>query len=284
MPNNHYDVVIIGTGAGGGTLASKLAPTGKKILLLERGDYVPREKDNWSSAVVNLQGEVQHQGSVEGSRRQGPSSRTPTTTSAATRSSTARRCSVCARRTSARFAIMAASHQPGRSPTTIWNLTTTRPRINTTCTASAARIRPSRLRAAPIRIRRSAMSRACSNLSDDFARHGLKPFHTPLGIMLDEKTPHKSTCIRCNTCDGFPCLVHAKSDAQVLGVDPALTYPNVSLMTNAYVERLETSPSGREVTKILVKRNGSLRGDLRRCGGGLRRRHQLRRAAAAVGE
>ena len=56
MPNNHYDIVIIGTGAGGGTLASKLAPTGKKILLLERGDYVPREKDNWSSAVVNLQG------------------------------------------------------------------------------------------------------------------------------------------------------------------------------------------------------------------------------------
>ena len=56
MPNNHYDVLIIGTGAGGATLASKLAPTGKKILLLERGDYVPREKDNWSSAAVNLQG------------------------------------------------------------------------------------------------------------------------------------------------------------------------------------------------------------------------------------
>ena len=61
----------------------------------------------------------------------------------------------------------------------------------------------------------------------------------------------------CNTCDGFPCLVHAKSDAQVLGVDPALTCPNVSLMTNAYVERLETSPSGREVTKALIKRNGA---------------------------
>jgi len=44
--NNHYDVIIIGTGAGGGTLAYKLAPSGKKILLLERGDYVPREKDN----------------------------------------------------------------------------------------------------------------------------------------------------------------------------------------------------------------------------------------------
>ena len=51
---NHYDVIIIGTGAGGGTLAYKLAPSGKKILLLERGDYVPREKDNWSTKAVNL--------------------------------------------------------------------------------------------------------------------------------------------------------------------------------------------------------------------------------------
>ena len=46
---NHYDVIIIGTGAGGGTLAHRLAPTGKKILVLERGDFLPREKDNWSA-------------------------------------------------------------------------------------------------------------------------------------------------------------------------------------------------------------------------------------------
>jgi len=52
--HNHYDVIIIGTGAGGGTLAYKLAPSGKKILLLERGDYVPREKDNWSTRAVKF--------------------------------------------------------------------------------------------------------------------------------------------------------------------------------------------------------------------------------------
>ena len=53
--NNHYDVIIIGSGAGGGTLAYRLAPSGKKILLIERGDYVPREKDNWSSRAVNVE-------------------------------------------------------------------------------------------------------------------------------------------------------------------------------------------------------------------------------------
>ena len=56
---NHFDVIIIGTGAGGGTLAHKLAPTGKRILLLERGGYVPREKDNWNPRAVNLEGKYQ---------------------------------------------------------------------------------------------------------------------------------------------------------------------------------------------------------------------------------
>src|SRR5262245_51683350 len=47
--NEHYDVIIIGSGAGGGTLAHRLAPSGKRILILERGDYLRREPDNWDS-------------------------------------------------------------------------------------------------------------------------------------------------------------------------------------------------------------------------------------------
>jgi len=94
-------------------------------------------------------------------------------------------------------------------------------------------------------------------LSNDFARLGLRPFHTPLGVMLDEKDPHASRCIRCETCDGFPCLVYAKSDAQVCAVDPALQHANVTLFTDAYVERLETDASGRQVSKLIVKHNGA---------------------------
>jgi choline dehydrogenase-like flavoprotein len=94
-------------------------------------------------------------------------------------------------------------------------------------------------------------------LSDDFARLGLRPFHVPLGVLLDEDNPRKSRCIRCGTCDGHPCLVSAKADAQVLCVDPALEHPNVTLLTGAYVARLETSPSGREVTRVIVERNGA---------------------------
>ena len=59
MSSNHYDVIIAGTGAGGGTLLHKLAPSGKKILILERGDYVKREKDNWNPLEVNVHGKYQ---------------------------------------------------------------------------------------------------------------------------------------------------------------------------------------------------------------------------------
>src|SRR5262245_3194241 len=55
MSTNHYDVIIIGSGAGGGTLAYHLAPSGKRILILERGDYVTREKQNWDSRSVNVE-------------------------------------------------------------------------------------------------------------------------------------------------------------------------------------------------------------------------------------
>ena len=49
--NEHFDVIIIGTGAGGGTLLNRLAPSGKRILVLERGPFLPREKDNWNYHV-----------------------------------------------------------------------------------------------------------------------------------------------------------------------------------------------------------------------------------------
>ncbi len=49
MSADRYDVIIIGSGAGGGTLAHRLAPSGKRILIVERGDYLPREQENWSS-------------------------------------------------------------------------------------------------------------------------------------------------------------------------------------------------------------------------------------------
>ena len=93
-------------------------------------------------------------------------------------------------------------------------------------------------------------------LHEDWQKCGYKPFHLPVGVMLDEDHREKSPCIRCGSCDGFPCLVNAKADSQVVCVDPALQYQNVTLLTNALVVRLESRGTGREVTGVVVERDG----------------------------
>src|SRR5262249_1520314 len=91
-------------------------------------------------------------------------------------------------------------------------------------------------------------------LHDELARLGHQPFHVPLGIRLDEKNQQKSPCIRCATCDGHPCLVNAKADAQTMCVDPALQHESVTLLTNAAVTKLETGAAGREISRVHVQR------------------------------
>ena len=94
-------------------------------------------------------------------------------------------------------------------------------------------------------------------LSDDLTAAGYHPFHAPCGIMLDEADRPASACIRCASCDGYPCLVHAKADAEVIAVRPLLGRPNVTLLVNSEVTRLQTSPSGRTVTGVVVQRDGN---------------------------
>jgi choline dehydrogenase-like flavoprotein len=102
-------------------------------------------------------------------------------------------------------------------------------------------------------------------LFDDLTVAGYHPFPAPCGIMLNEQDMPASKCIRCQTCDGFPCLVHAKADAEVLGVRPALEFPNVTLLRNSKVLKLTTSTDGRSVKEVVVERDGeaeTFRGDI----------------------
>jgi choline dehydrogenase-like flavoprotein len=102
-------------------------------------------------------------------------------------------------------------------------------------------------------------------LHDDLAKCGYHPFHSPNGVMLNEAQPQFGACIRCNNCDGFPCLLGAKSDAEVIGVRPALEHANVTLLTEAKAIKLKSDPSGRTVTEVVVEYDGeqtSYRGDI----------------------
>ena len=99
--------------------------------------------------------------------------------------------------------------------------TTRKPSISIRCTASVASTPLTRGRAR-VPFSRVKHEPRIQKLNDDLVKRGLKPFHVPLGVLLDESDPHKSKCIKCETCDGYPCMIHAKSDAHVICVDPAL--------------------------------------------------------------
>jgi choline dehydrogenase-like flavoprotein len=106
---------------------------------------------------------------------------------------------------------------------------------------------------APVSVAACLARAAHSAISDAMTDAGYHAFHAPCGILPDEADRPASTCIRCATCDGYPCLVHApESDAEVIAVRPLLDMPNVTLLVNSEVVRLETDPSGRTVTSVLV--------------------------------
>jgi choline dehydrogenase-like flavoprotein len=255
--NDHFDVIIIGTGAGGGTLAYRLAPSGKKILLIERGPYLPREKDNWSTRAVNAEGKY-HTREVW---RDKDGKDLHPHTSHYVGGNTKFYGSALFRLRKQDFDEV--RHHGGVSPAWPISYDDLEPYYTEAERLYHVHGREGEdptepWRSSPYPHPAITHEPRIQQLSDDFASSGLRPFHTPLGVMLDEKNPRKSPCIRCSTCDGHPCLINAKADAQVCCVDPALEYPNVRLMTDAKVTRLETSASGRNINKVIVEHHGEI--------------------------
>lgn len=255
LNGNSIDVIIIGTGAGGGTLLRRLAPTGKRILVLERGDYIPREKDNWNPSAVNLKGKYQ----TKETWRDDKGGDLHPHTNYCVGGNTKFYGAALFRLRKEDFGEL--RHHGGVSPAWPVSYDEMEPYYTEAEEMYCVHghrgedpTEPPRSRDYP----HPAVSHEprIQQLSDDFKRLGMKPFHTPLGVMLNESNRRTSRCIRCATCDGFPCLVNAKADAQVVAVDPSLAYENVTLLTNTKVERLLTSASGREVTGVEVTREG----------------------------
>ena len=249
----HYDIAIIGTGAGGGTLLHAMAGRGKRILVLERGDYVPREKANWNTRAVNVEGRYQTKETWRDREGRPLHPHTNYYVGGNTKFYGA-----------ALFRLRREDfgeikHWGGISPA--WPIEYEDLEPYYTAAERLYHVHGERgvdptdpPASAPYPHPPVSHEPRIQRLHDDWARLGLRPFHVPLGIMLDEADPRGSRCIRCETCDGHPCLVGAKSDAQVVCVDPALRDPNVTLLTNAHVTKLETGASGREVTRLVVKR------------------------------
>src|SRR4051794_18357926 len=289
---DHYDVIIIGTGAGGGTLAHRLAPSGKKILLLERGGYLPREVENWDSREVF--GRERYVTTEHWYDKHG-----------------------AAFRPHAQYFVGgntkvyggAVFRLPGRDfgggghyggapppgagspphpapppPAGAGGPPLPRPAGGGPAPPPPARAGPTsypdlepyygeaeRLypvhgqagedpteppRSGPFPYPAVSHEPRIQQLHDDLARIGHRPFHLPVGVDLDESDPEAGRCVRCDRFDGFPCLTDGKADSHVVCVRPALKHPNVTLLTHARVQRLDADASGRSVQRVVVDRKG----------------------------
>lgn len=255
MDTQPYDVIIIGSGAGGGTLTWALASTGKRVLLIERGDHVRREPQNWDSRAVNIEGRYATK-DVWTDRDGKP---LHPHTNYFVGGNTKFYGAALFRLRERDFGEV--RHHGGISPA--WPVSYADMEPYYTRAEALYEVHGRRgvdptdpPASAPYPFPAVSHEPRIQKLHDALEATGHRPFHVPLGIRLNEHDHRASRCVRCATCDGFPCLVHAKSDAEVMCVEPALTHPNVTLMTNTLVTRLETSASGREVTRVHVERAG----------------------------
>ncbi|MEU2420138.1 GMC family oxidoreductase [Streptomyces sp. NPDC007851] len=254
-----YDVIVIGTGAGGGTLAHRLAPSGKRVLILERGGYLPRERDNWDSTAVFVK--AKYRAPEFWLDRHGKAF--PPEVNYYVGGNTKFYGAALFRLRPEDFGEL--RHHDGISPAWPIGYHDLEPYYTQ---AEHLYLVHGRHGEDPSEGPCGAQyayppvehEPRIEQLSMDLEKQGLHPFHLPIGVNLtqdeDGRATRSSVCIRCDRVDGFPCLVRAKSDAQVICVEPALEHPNVDMITNARVTRLETDPAGRSVTSVVAELPG----------------------------
>jgi choline dehydrogenase-like flavoprotein len=251
-----YEVIIVGTGAGGGTLAHTLANAGRKILMLERGNFLPRETENWTPESVFVDGRYISPETWYDADGHPFQPQVHYFVGGATKLYGAALYRLRPQDfdelkhvdgVSPAWPISYADLEPyytkaewlyqvhgehGTDPTEgPWSKQYPWPAVS-----HEPRIR---------------------EIVDGMTAAGYHPFPAPCGILLDEADRARSTCIRCTWCDGYPCLVHAKADAETIAVRPLLDLPNVTLLVDAEVVRLETDGTGRTVTGVVVQRDGN---------------------------
>lgn len=252
---NQYDIIIIGTGSGGSTMAHKLAESGKKILILERGGFIPKEKENWDPHEVVTKGRYRpndvwfdqddkpfkpfiHYNVGGNSKMYG----------------------------AALFRFREQDfeklmHYGGESPA--WPLSyetfepyyeiaerlyTTHGKMGLDPTEPANR---NEYPLPPL-----PYEPLIKDLEANMRKIGLQPFPLPMGVRLPQDYTQTEAPVMLENFDGFPDLTDSKADAQVMCIRPALLNRNVTLLTHAYVERLETNASGTRVTRVLADIKG----------------------------
>jgi choline dehydrogenase-like flavoprotein len=250
---NQYDIIIIGTGAGGGTLVHALKDSGKKILVLERGTYLPREKENWDSIEVFHHDRYHTKEIWKTNDEKDFHPQTGYWVGGNTKVYGA-----------ALFRLREQNfegviHYDGITPE--WPLkykdyepyyAAAEKLYNVHGKGGEDPTEPFRSSGYP----NPPVSHEprIQEIHDELVKKGYHPFRLPIGVKLNEHDKLNSECIRCDTCDGFPCMIHAKADADINCVRPSLSDTNITLMTEVKATRLVTDASGKTVTVVEAER------------------------------
>ncbi|MCB0517780.1 MAG: GMC family oxidoreductase [Saprospiraceae bacterium] len=250
---NTYDIIIIGTGAGGGTLAYKLAPSGKKILILERGDFIPREKENWDTEEVFLKG--RYKANENWKDKNGKEFHPGIHYCVG--GNTKVYGSALLRMREKDFGEL--QHHGGISPAWPIDYHDLAPyyleaeklysvhgeRGTDPCEPNE----PAPFPEPPLE-----HEPRIQELFDDLKELGLKPFPLPIGVKLTKEAGDAPAVL--DRFDGFPDPSGAKADSHEVCIKKALQYPNVTLVTGAFVEHLATNATGTEIKEVHVIKDG----------------------------
>ncbi|HVW03734.1 MAG TPA: GMC family oxidoreductase [Vicinamibacterales bacterium] len=254
MLQDHADIIIIGSGAGGGTMAQALASTGARVLVIERGEAVPQEPANWDPT------EVWKHLRYRTTERwlDGDGERFQPYTHYNVGGNTKFWGSVLYRLRREDFQTL--EHVDGVSPAWPIDYDTLAPYYDRAerlySVHGAVGDDPTEPPRGPYPYAPIPHAPEMAVIVDALKQQGLHPSPLPLGLL---RPGEPGGCILCNTCNSFPCRIHAKSDAEVCAVLPAIASPNVELLTRAYAERLVTDPSGRRIDAVEIVRDGERR-------------------------
>jgi len=245
---NTFDIIIIGSGAGGGTIARELASTGATILIVERGDFIPQEDHNWNPASVwkDLRYRTTETWLDEAGRSFRPY------THYCVGGNTKFWGTVMYRLRPSDF--KEVQHAEGISPAWPIDYDALAPYYDRAEAMyevhGEAGLDPTEGPRKPYPFPPVPHSKVVGSIVEQLKAQGLHPSPLPLGL--------RENCVFCNTCNSFPCKIHAKSDADVCAVRPATASGNVTLWVNATARKLVTDSTGQKIEAVEIERGGGV--------------------------
>ncbi|MEO6229071.1 MAG: GMC family oxidoreductase [Ferruginibacter sp.] len=252
---NHYDIIIIGTGSGGGTIAGKLASSGKRILILERGGFIPKEKQNWDPHEVVTVGRYRPK---ENWYDQDDKPFLPYIHYNVGGNSKMYGAALFRFRETD---FKEVKHYGGTSPAWPFGYETLAPYYDVAEQMYHVHGKRGTDPSEPPANMEYPLpplpyEPLIQDLEGKLKQLGLQPFPLPMGVKLPQDSNKYASPVVLENFDGFPDLTDSKADAQVVAIDKALMKENVSMITHANVDKLITDITGNKVIAVSVTLNG----------------------------